>query len=345
MKEHYEVTIGIPVYRSVDYIQDTLNSALDQSFSDIEFLIVDDCGKDGTMSVISHFQKSHLRGNDIRILTNGTNLGVSYSRNRIIDEARGRFLFFLDSDDTIEPDTIQLLYDAIVKNLAQIAYGSYEIIDGIGNSPIEKYQKDPLVLKGQDKLAMYAFKNIQIFHVSVCNQLINLSFLRQTGVRFLDVSYWEDMAFTTELMTKVECAVLLPNITYHYLRRPGSLSHYQDRTELDKREILMNISVINCLKEKCKELIEKPYLPYLCNNIEMNSFYIICHIIKKNKRITPNMSFLEMRDIISHPISIIGIMEFKTMRLTNLLFCMIGKLPILLFVPVICLLGKIKGAI
>ena len=108
MKDLYEVTIGIPVYQSVDYIQDTMNSALNQSFSDIEFLIVDDCGKDGTMDIISHFQTSHPRGKDIRILVNEKNKGVGYSRNRIIDEARGRFLYFMDSDDTIEPNTIQL---------------------------------------------------------------------------------------------------------------------------------------------------------------------------------------------------------------------------------------------
>ena len=150
----YEVTIGIPVYRAVDYIQDTMMSALNQSFPDIEFLIVDDCGKDGTMDVILHLQMMHPRGNDIRILTNDTNLGVSFSRNRIIDEAKGRYLYFMDSDDTIEPDTIQLLYDVIVKNQAQIAYGSYEIIDDVGKSPKEVYQKDSLVLHGVDELAL-----------------------------------------------------------------------------------------------------------------------------------------------------------------------------------------------
>lgn len=345
MKERYEVTIGIPVYRSVDYIQNTMMSALNQSFPDIEFLIVDDCGNDGTMDVIKMFQMNHPRGKDIHILNNDTNLGVSYSRNRIIDEARGRCLYFMDSDDTIEPDTIQLLYDAIVDNQAQIAYGSYEIIDGIGNSPKEVFQKDSLVLNGVDKLALYAFRNSHIFHVSVCNQLIDLSFLRQTGVRFMDVSYWEDMVFTTELVTKVTKAVLLSNITYHYVRRHGSLSHYQDREKLDRQEILKNISVINYIKDKCKNLKEKPYLPYLCNYIEMNSFYTICHIIKKNKRITPKISYDEMRDYIRHPMSLIDIMSFKYKRFSNLLFCMTGKMPILFFVPTIWALGKIKEAI
>ena len=135
MKDHYEVTIGIPVYKSVDFIRETMFSALNQTFPDIEFLIVDDYGQDGSMNIISQMQENHYRGNCIRILKNDENKGVSYCRNRIIDEARGRYLYFMDSDDTIELNTIQLLYDAIIQNHVQIAYGSYEIIDVIGSRP------------------------------------------------------------------------------------------------------------------------------------------------------------------------------------------------------------------
>ena len=345
MKDLYEVTIGIPVYRSVDYIQDTMNSALNQSFSDIEFLIVDDRGHDGTMDVISRFQTSHPRGKDIRILVNEKNEGVSYSRNRIIDEARGRFLYFMDSDDTIEPNTIQLLYDAIIQHHVQVAYGSYEIIDGIGNSPNEIYQKDALVLRGEDELAMYAFKNNHIFHVSACNHLISLRFLRQSNVRFIDASYWEDMVYTTELVTKIESAVLLPDITYHYLRRQDSLSHYQDRISYEKSEILKNASILKRLKNKCIALRGKSYLPYHCYNLEMNSFYMVCHIIQKNDRIVPNFTYGEMRMILQHPMTLKDILLFQERIVSNLLFRLIGHLPFFLFIPFIRLIGKLKKAI
>ena len=345
MKEQYEVTIGIPVYQSVDYIQDTMNSALNQSFSDIEFLIVDDRGNDGTMDVISHFQTSHPRGNDIRILVNEKNKGVSYSRNRIIEEARGRFLYFMDSDDTIEPNTIQLLYDAIIRHHVQVAYGSYEIIDGIGNSPNEVYQKDALVLKGEDELAMYAFKNNHIFHVSACNHLINLGFLRQSNVRFIDASYWEDMVYTTELVTKVESAVLLPDITYHYLHRQNSLSHYQERDVYEKKEIMENALVIDMLKEKCLEMKGKKYLPYICYNIEMNCFYMVCHVIRHADCINPMISSIEMRNMMKFPIPLKEIIKFRHRRFSNMLFALLGVMPIHLFRPFLCVVGKLKKAI
>ena len=345
MKELYEVTIGIPVYQSVDYIQDTMNSALNQSFSDIEFLIVDDCGDDGTMDVISHFQTNHPRGKDIRILVNEKNKGVSYSRNRIIDEARGRFLYFMDSDDAIEPNTIQLLYDAIIQHHVQVAYGSYEIIDSIGNSPIERYQKDALVLRGEDELAMYAFKNNHIFHVSVCNHLINLEFLRQSNVRFIDASYWEDMVYTTELVTKIKSAVLLPDITYHYFRRNGSLSHYQERDTYEKKEIMENVSVLNMLKQECMKMKGKKYLPYICYNIGMVSFYMSCHVICNANLIKPLMSVKEIQNIMRSPILIKEILMFRHKKIHNLLFALLGIMPIFIFRPSIRAISKFKNII
>ena len=65
MKDHYEVTIGIPVYKSVEFISKTLCSALNQTFPDIEFFVVDDCGNDGSMDVVYLLQNTHPRGKDV----------------------------------------------------------------------------------------------------------------------------------------------------------------------------------------------------------------------------------------------------------------------------------------
>ena len=71
----YEVTIGIPVYRAAGYIEKTMESALSQTFPSIEFLVLDDCGGDGSMDVVERLQKEHPRGKDIRILRHEKNYG------------------------------------------------------------------------------------------------------------------------------------------------------------------------------------------------------------------------------------------------------------------------------
>ena len=97
----YDVTIGIPVYNVEPYITQSLESALAQTYPSIEFLLVDDASSDLSVDIVRRFQMNHPRGADIRILSNPKNLGVSSSRNRIIDEAQGDYLYFMDADDLI----------------------------------------------------------------------------------------------------------------------------------------------------------------------------------------------------------------------------------------------------
>ncbi len=120
----YDVTIGIPVYKAESYIRKTMESALSQSYPSIEFLIVDDAGGDGFISIVNEFLASHPRGKNIRVLFHTHNQGVSASRNQIIDEAQGEFLYFMDADDLIVENTIELLMHNIRQYQAEIAFGS-----------------------------------------------------------------------------------------------------------------------------------------------------------------------------------------------------------------------------
>jgi len=341
----YEVTIGIPVYKAVDYIEKTMESVLSQTFQSIEFIIIDDCGNDGSMNVIERLQWEHPRGDSIHVIHNNKNIGVGLSRNKIIDNAQGKYLYFLDSDDLIEPETIQILYDAVVNNHAQVAYASYEIIDCVNNISPQIYQKPFMLLTGREELATYVFKYNHIFHSSACNILFDLELLRNTGIRFLDISFWEDMAFTTELATKVRRAVLLPNITYHYMIRSNSLSHYQQFTQINKNEILNIVHVLNYLKQKSKQLMGKTYLPFLCYNLEMNSFYAACYILKNHQVIIPKIRYYEIKEILHHPMNLMCILRFHDKRLSNLFFWFLGILYVPFLIPAIWLCGKLKKAL
>ena len=338
----YEVTIGISVYRAVDYIRQTMESALSQSFPSIEYLIVDDCGEDGSIAIVEELQQNHPRGKDIRIVSHDKNLGVGVARNRILSEARGKYLYFLDSDDIIEHDTIDKFVSVARKYDTDVVYGSWERVDMVNHTPslpcVYPYQE----LLTPDSMAMYAFKQYSSFRISVCNSLMNMSFLRSEQLKFIDTMFWEDLAFTYEMVTKVKRAILLPDITYHYLCRPGSLSHYQDREVLRKDEILKNVETINYLKDKCHGFINKEYLPYLCYNLEMNSFYIVCHNLKRRRRIIPELSIREMHSFLFHPLSLGEILGFRHKLVQNIFFWIISYMPPCISLFVVKLLGVIK---
>lgn len=339
----YDVTIGIPVFRSEDYIRQALESALSQSYPSIEYLIVDDCGGDNSIAIVQDLRRNHPRGNHIRILSHSENRGVSAARNLIINEARGDYLYFMDSDDLIADNTIELLMQNICQYQAEIAFGSYEKTDVSGEKTI--YQYPSLQLLEEDALASFAYRKYGGIQASACNFLVKVSLLRKHHLHFIDTNYWEDMAFMFDLVPFVSRAVLLPNITYFYHCHEDSLSQYQKRKIIPKDEIMKNVMTVNYLKESTRILYNKVYFANRCLNIVMTDFYMACHILKRIHSIVPAVSGAEIKSMMSHPASFRQICSFRQARIKNLMIYFMGKLPIPLCVLVIWIVGKIKKLI
>lgn len=340
---NYDVTIGIPVYRSIDCIKQSIESALAQSYSSVEFLIVDDAGHDGTIDIIRDLQTSHPRGKDLHIVSHTDNLGVSKSRNEIIEKAQGDYLYFMDSDDIIAPNTISLLVQKIRQYDAEIVFGSYEKIETSGKRSV--YQYPSLQLLEKDALAIYAYRQYAGIQASACNYLVKTSLLRENHLCFIDTDYWEDLVFTFDLVTYISKAVLLPDITYTYLCREGSLSHYQQRKNISKDEVMQNVKAIDHLKKTSSILNNKVYFPHRCYNIVMTDFYMACNILKRRKDIHPSISNKEIKAMMFHPATWGQICRFKQSRLSNIMLSILGKIPSFLCVTTIWCLGKIKKLI
>ena len=339
----YDVTIGIPVFRTEAYIRQALGSALAQTFPSIEFLVVDDGGNDGTMDIVKELQQTHPRGRHLRILTHEKNLGVAASRNDIIDQACGEYLYFMDSDDLITPHTIATLIGIVRKYQVQIAFGSYEKIEVSGRR--EVYQYPALHVSGPDELACFAYRKYAGIQASACNYLVSKSILRDSGLRFIDTSFWEDFVFTFDLVTLVASAALTPEITYTYCCHEGSLSHYQARTEISKQEILSNAKAIEHLKQTSRALYNKVYYPQRCLQIAKTDFYIACHILKRRKHIKPSVSWQELRTIVRHPATWHQIRHFKQARWPNLALYLLARLPSPLCVMAVWTIAKVKKLI
>ena len=340
---NYDVTIGIPVYKSVDCIKQSIESALSQSYSSIEFLIIDDAGHDGSIDIIRDLQASHPRGKDIHIVSHTVNLGVSKSRNEIIEKAQGDYMYFMDSDDIIAPNTISLLMQKIRQYDAEIVFGSYEKIETSGKRTV--YQYPSLQLLEKDALAVFAYRKYAGIQASACNYLVKTSLLRDNKICFIDTDYWEDLVFTFDLVTYVSRAVLLPDITYTYLCRDGSLSHYQQRKSITKDEIVQNVKAVNHLKLTSSILYNKVYYPHRCFNIVMTDFYIVCNILKRRKDIQPFITNKEIKALMSNPATWGQISRFEESRLSNIMLFILGKIPSFLCVTTIWCLGKIKKLI
>ena len=102
------ISVVIPMYNSKKYIQQAIDSVLEQTFKDAEIIVVDNYSTDGSYELC---KKTYANDKNVSILRNQENRGVAFSRNRGISEARGKYVAFLDSDDVFLPYALELLYN------------------------------------------------------------------------------------------------------------------------------------------------------------------------------------------------------------------------------------------
>ncbi len=341
------VTIAIPVYNAAASLRDTLESALAQTFADIEFLILDDCGTDGSMDIVCEMQRQHPRGSSIRIVRQPHNMGVGAARNRILDEARGRYLYFLDADDLLAPNAIELLHNEAVTHDAQLVYGSYERIekhdDGTTSNQLCCYPDK--VFHGNDDFAQYAYSRYAAIQASVWNILIDTDIIRRNKLRFQQTNYWEDFAFNMDLPSYVSRAAMTSRITYYYICHSGSLSHFQQRQTIAKQEITATIQLVEGLKQQSHLYKDRTYFAKRMAKVMMTDLYIVCDILHSRSKITPPFSNTELRDIMRSPLTLRETLALRQKRAANLSLYMLGKLPAWLAVAIMLCMGKVKHLI
>lgn len=340
----YEVTIGIPVYNVAKYIRLTMDSVLAQTFLNIEFLVLDDCGTDGSMDIIQEYQKTHPRGKDIRVVRQPQNSGIGCARNRIVEEATGKYLYFVDADDTIAPNTIELLYANAQKYDAQIVYGSHERIEEVeGQTRRISFQYPSMQFLQEDDFATYVYRQYDGIQAMTWNFLIDLDIYKKSDLRYQPINYWEDFLLTFDLPTYITRAVLLPDITYYYYCRSGSLSNYEKRDHIDKDEILKTINAVNQVKAGTDRLRNKSYFPRRMYKLMMTDFYVVCTILRNEKVISPSFNKREIHDVMNSPLTLSDILHFRQARLENLLLYLFGILPPSLSVFLMKVVGRMKG--
>ena len=328
MEKKYEVTIGIPVYNVERYIRLTMDSALAQTFQSIEFLVLDDCGTDSSIDIVRDYQQIHPRGKDIRIVRQPQNGGLGRARNRIIEEASGKYLYHLDADDAIAPNTIELLYLQALEYDADIVYGSHERIELLGDR--EKripfcYPK--LVFLEENEFAEKVYSDYAFLQAMTWNFLIKRSVYIDNNIRHKPVNYWEDFSTTIDLPTYVTRAVLLPDVTYYYYCRNNSLSNFQKRNRIDKSEIQKTIDAMALVKQNTERLKQKPYFHKRMLKV-MKTHYFMCQSILINQKIIrPSFSNREIRDVMRSPLTFCETLSLKGWRMKNLMLYLLGVLP------------------
>ena len=248
-----KVSVIIPVYNVEKYLEECLNSVINQTLKDIEIICVDDCSTDKSFNILKEYKKKDSR---IRLFQNEKNTGgPSIGRNLGIDFALGKYIYFIDSDDYISDDYIENLYMTAEKYNSDIVsnLNIYEVINDcikpfqpeVYNN-IEKWKKEypNNYLEGESILSIeneYEGKK-EFLSAACCNKIIKKEFLIKNNIKFLDINSGEDVCFMYEMLINSPKTSYNHNSKYYYRMLNGSLDN---KSRCDNKAV---INMINSMK-------------------------------------------------------------------------------------------------
>jgi glycosyltransferase involved in cell wall biosynthesis len=335
------VTIGIPVYNVEPYIEKCLLSVLNQTYQNLEILVVDDLGTDKSMQIVENIQKNHYRGSCIKIYIQTHNSGSGEARNSVIRQAKGHYIYFLDSDDYIEPNTIELMLkeaeehhtDAVIASLRKVIWNTDQEQATLQYSSY-------MLIQGEDEFAKYVCQDLR-WHIAItaCNILFTTSFLRNKNLFFL-ASKDEDALFLSDYYSEIENAVIMPDVFYNYVIRPGSKMGNNLRSQIPVREIRDRFVTDAIMTERCARLKNRSFFDVHCARVIKHKFRAVCVALKHRRRFTEYLSGSEIRHELRHPATLQQILKFKRYKLFHLCFYVLGKLPSPLFIAASYGIGK-----
>ena len=351
MKFACQISVGMPVWGVEKYIKRCLLSILNQDFDDMEVLVVNDCTPDRSIDIAKEIISSHPKGNLVRIINQPHNMGCWAARNRIIEEAKGKYILLIDSDDYFADGAITKLYRRAQETEAEATYGSVAVVDEDGkhipNSGVDGINLSDIILKGPDQLASYANNNTHRLdlHNFIWNVLLRSDFINKHQLRFRKTKFWDDVLFNADMQPLVESAAFISDITYYYVIRPNSLSNFQTRDNININEIRQHIYNQAYLKKQSLSLKGKPYYETRVTKVVMAMFYTLTGVIRNKEKLSEPLPNRDIRDAIRHQLSFGEIIRFKQHKSINLMFWMVGILPPSLSVYMITIIGRAKKLI
>lgn len=257
-----KVSIIIPVYNVSKYIERCLLSVLNQTWQDLEIILVDDCTPDDSMTIAEKVAVSHSRGDIVTFLRHDWNRGLSAARNTGIAVAHGEYIYFLDSDDYLLDNSIKLLAESAMKYSSDLVVGNYQVTGAERWAPPLSLSAG--VLLGNTRiLASYARHE---WYVMAWNKLVNRSYLLQHDLYFQEGIIHEDDLWSFKVACTVQTLSIVDLTTYCYYMQPYSIMRSPSLRNLECR-----VAVIGFMYD------------YICSAKYLSENHLVYQIFENSK--------------------------------------------------------------
>ena len=290
------LSVIIPVYNAEKYLSQTLDSILTQTFSDFEVICVDDCSSDGSFEILEDYEKKDRR---IKCFKTETNLGAGEARNFAIDMAKGEYITFVDSDDTIECELYQKAAEAANEGRSDIVtWGARE----------EHYGKNGKFLKSIPIIpkAENCVTEEEIIRTSVLleeqtlfgylwNSFYKTDVVKKNSLRIKDVFFYEDYFFNLDFIKHATTMRVIDYCGYHYFKRSyESVTHSftKDYFELSYERVRTFYELCeekNVLDNKAVEVLGNKLIRYTMSAAARNNNTLSELDRKKRKKWAENL--------------------------------------------------------
>jgi len=236
-----KISVIIPVYNVEKYLKKCLDSICNQTLKDIEIICVDDGSSDSSLEILQQYEAKDSR---VKVLTQ-SNQKQGAARNNGISIAKGEYLGFIDSDDWIDLDYYEQLYNSAKTFDCDIAIADYIRI-GNGTTKKRLHIKDEVIVTDLDN----KFKLCkQAKHPCPTNKIYRSELIKKQRITFPEGVYCEDKIFTCKAVYFANKIVSVPNTYYYYFRRPNSTVKSKNDIITNSKEEA-NLEVLKFLKSQ-----------------------------------------------------------------------------------------------
>lgn len=214
-----KVSVCIPIYNVEKYVRRCLDSVVNQTFRDIEVIVVDDCSPDNSMSIVSEYASKDTR---IKIIHHGRNQGLMVARKTGYMAATGDYITFCDSDDLLPADAVETLLNLAIESGADIVSANHTYVDSNGNKKDLKSHID----YGYDKVSILkSLLRKELFH-NLWAKLYRRSLLQNHQyVTYQHFTNGEDACLLYQVIEHVDKMVHVNKSVYYYAQNVESSTH------------------------------------------------------------------------------------------------------------------------
>lgn len=268
MSENALISVIVPVYNVEKYIDKCMESIRNQTYQNLEIILVDDESPDNCPQICDNYAK---KDNRIKVI-HKKNAGLGFARNSGLDVATGEFVAFVDSDDYLDLNRFKNMIDLIKQSNADVCLegmcregnGKVEILSNVFAGTC--FEGEEIINTLLPALIGADQTDKHYVGVSVCRGLYKRSLIENNKVRFESERLWasEDMIFNLSLYKYVNKAIMSGDSGYYYRLNDGSLTHTADKNKFEKYDQLYN-RVVEESKEfnSANEIIKRIQLTYV----------------------------------------------------------------------------------